>query len=179
MPVPKMTPLPTEETPAPRVAGKAMARRKQREVPPGPRAIHGLAPEEFTEYPDDDDRVDPLECGHPVFLDHVFPHTGICLECGFEIVLGAWTFAEAPVTATDGDVAYVPERRVLDDDELRAQRTRWHAIWGMDGWTHPHPDLDRAAPPVRLKGRKVPGAVPARGTFQRHVRPVPQRPDPA
>ena len=109
-----------------------------------------------TEYSSAFGRVDPKDCPHPVFLDYVYPYTGICLDCGVEhLCCFDWR------TATPGDkvvvrkdketkVAHVSEGRVLTDDELEEQRHVYHGIWGLAGWSHPDPDAD-PEPPAGLK----------------------------
>lgn len=126
-------------------ATPAMPIRPHIKTPKDGRSHRGLTDLEFVPYPDNDGRADHTTCDHPIFLDYVLSVSGICLECGAEHLLNG---------------TLVPNGRILTDAELRTQRHRWHAIWGLDGWTYTTPNLEDAVPPARLRGQM--SAPPAR-----------------
>ena len=141
--------------------------RAPRTAPKG-RPGHGFYPDEFTPYPDSDGRADPKTCHHDVFLDHSFPWTHICLDCGAEFTVQEGLI---PQTLLAGDTVLINstlrpdtlavEGILLTDDELGVQRHRWHAIWGMDGWTSTGPEHEDLVPPARLKAQMT-GIPPER-----------------
>ena len=133
--------------------------RLPRTAPKG-RPGHGFYLNEFVAYADNEGRADSLTCPHDIFLDHEFPWTHICLECGSEFT--TQTDQENAVTLRSGDQILINstlrpdslavEGVLLTDAELQNQRHRWHAIWGLDGWTATGPEFKDAVPPPRLKG---------------------------
>lgn len=144
----------------------ALPIRPARTSPKG-RPGHGQYVEEFVAYPDGDGRADPAACGHVVFLDHEFPWTHLCLECGSEFVTGTKDGAKV---LKPGDVvlvnsslkpdSLVAEGVLLSDADLGTQRMRFNAIWGFGGWVQTGPELDEATPPDALKAKisKVPNS---------------------
>ena len=105
-----------------------------------------------TEYLSTFGRVPVAQCSHPLFLDYVFPHTGICLDCGAEhMCCMDWrTLSPGDVVTDPGlpGMRYVAEGRTLSDAELVAQRHVFHGIWGLAGWTHTDPTYP--TPPAHL-----------------------------
>ena len=142
------------------------------------RLHHGFYVNEFVPYADDDGRADPATCPHHVFLDHHDPITHICLECGSEFMMDV---EHGPVTLKPGDTILINSRIRPDtllvegvhlpDDELTMQRHRWHAIWGMDGWTGTGPHREDLVPPARLKGKlsKIPDMTPNKSVVVPHL----------
>jgi hypothetical protein len=127
--------------------------RAARPVPADGRGWHGFAPAEFLPYDDADGRADPQACPHPIFLDLALMVTVLCMECGREVEVGTWAVADpARPVSLPGGGSYVPEGRLLTDDELLEQRHRWHSVWGLDGWTVTGIDL-HPVPPLRLRLR--------------------------
>ena len=150
----------------------ALPTRPARTSPKG-RSGHGQYVEEFVVYPDGDGRADPATCGHVVFLDHEFPWTHLCLECGSEFVTGTKDGAKI---LKPGDVvlvnsslkpdSLVAEGVLLSDTDLGTQRVRFNAIWGLGGWVQAGPLLDQTTPPdvLKTKFNKPPDPYPNKTT---------------
>lgn len=155
--------------------------RPGRSTPKDGRSWHGHSPTEFVAYADNDGRADPATCEHPIFLDHVQNLTALCMECGHEIVgLSklvngvSWKLAVAGQAEEYGSSIkpslYTPEAVLLDDTEIGLHRHRWHAIWGLDGWTATGPMNEDLVPPARLKGKMsgIPSARPVKNISNPH-----------